>query len=94
MFFDYNSIKSGDFTQVITQNIEGRAHFVVILTPSALERCSEPGDWVRREIELALEHKRNIVPLFLEGFSFGSPSIAAKLTGKLAALKRLQGHLG
>ena len=58
VFFDYQSIKSGDFEQIITQNIRGRAHFLIILTPSALERCNEPGDWLRREIELAMDAKR------------------------------------
>jgi hypothetical protein len=91
VFFDYESIKSGDFEQIITQNIKGRAHFVILLTPSALERCNEPGDWLRREIELAIDEKRNIVPLMLEGFSFSSPSITKYLTGKLAALKKYNG---
>ena len=67
---------------------QARAHFVVLLTPSALERCTEPGDWLRREIETALETKRNIVPLMLEGFDFGSPGIAEQLVGgTLAPLK-------
>ncbi|MEL6973091.1 MAG: toll/interleukin-1 receptor domain-containing protein, partial [Bacteroidota bacterium] len=91
VFFDYDSIKSGDFEQIITQNIKGRAHFLVILTPSALERCAQPGDWLRREIEYAIETKRNIVPLFLEGFSFGTPSIEKYLTGQLATLKKYNG---
>ena len=87
VFFDYNSIKSRDFEQIITQNIKGRTHFVVLLTPSALERCNEPGDWLRREIELAIDEKRNIVPLFFEGFNFRSPSISKYLTGRLDLLK-------
>jgi tetratricopeptide (TPR) repeat protein len=91
IFFDYESIHSGDFEQIIFQNIRARAHFVVILTPSALERCNEPGDWLRREIETAIDEKRNIVPLFLEGFSFGSPAIADKMTGKLELLKKYNG---
>ena len=91
VFFDYESIKSGDFEQFIFQNIKARAHFVVILTPSALERCSEPGDWLRREIETAIDEKRNIVPLFLEGFSFGSPAIAERMTGKLELLRKYNG---
>jgi tetratricopeptide (TPR) repeat protein len=91
IFFDYESIKSGDFEQVIFQNVKGRAHFVVILTPSALERCNEPGDWLRREIETAIDEKRNIVPLFLEGFSFSSPAIAQHMTGKLELLKKYNG---
>jgi tetratricopeptide (TPR) repeat protein len=91
VFFDYLSIPSGDFESIIIENIKARAHFVVILTPSALERCNEPGDWLRREIETAMEEKRNIVPLMLESFDFGSPSTASSLTGKLEKLKKYNG---
>lgn len=72
IFFDYKGIGSGDFESVILENIRARAHFLVALTPSALERCANPGDWLRREIEKAMEYRRNIVPLFLEGFDFGA----------------------
>ena len=91
VFFDYDGIASGDFERVILGNITARAHFLVLLTPSALERCNEPSDWLRREIETALDSQRNIVPLMLEGFSFGTPKIASQLTGNLAALKRYNG---
>ena len=56
---------SGDFERIILGNITARAHFLVLLTPSALERCDDPGDWLRREIETALANQRNIVPLML-----------------------------
>jgi tetratricopeptide (TPR) repeat protein len=72
-------------------NIKARAHFLVVLTPSALERLKEPNDWLRREIETAMEEKRNIVPLMLESFDFGSPLVTQALTGKLAALKNYNG---
>src|SRR5450755_4150173 len=91
VFFDYNGIASGDFERVILGNITARAHFLVLLTPSALERCDEPADWLRREIESALANQRNIVPLMLEGFDFGTPKIASQLTGTLAALKHYNG---
>jgi tetratricopeptide (TPR) repeat protein len=87
VFFDFAGIASGDFESVILANIRQRAHFLVVLTPSALERCGDPGDWLRREIETALALKRNIVPLMLEGFDFGSAGIANQLTGTLVALK-------
>src|ERR1700730_7164570 len=38
----------------------GRAHFLVLLTPSALEHCGDPKDWLRREIETAMESRRNV----------------------------------
>ena len=91
VFFDYLSIPSGDFENIIVENIKARAHFVVILTPSALERCNEPGDWLRREIETAIEEKRNIIPLMLESFDFGNPSTIKALTGKLEKLKKYNG---
>ncbi len=90
VFFDYTSIPAGDFETVILENVRARAHFLVVLTPSALERCSEPGDWLRCEIETALDEKRNIVPLILEGFDFNTPAIASQLTGKLALIPKYQ----
>ncbi len=91
VFFDYTSIASGDFEQIIIENIKARAHFIVVLTPSALERCSDPGDWLRREIETAVDTRRNIVPILLEGFDFGAPESAKYLTGKLENLQHYNG---
>lgn len=91
VFLDYSGIASGDFERVILGNIAAKAHFIVLLTPSALERCDDPKDWLRREIESALDNQRNVVPLMLEGFDFQTPQIAGQLTGKLAALKRYNG---
>ncbi|HZD47608.1 MAG TPA: tetratricopeptide repeat protein [Silvibacterium sp.] len=88
VFFDFNGIAGGDFESIILENLRARAHFIVLLTPSALERCAEPGDWLRREIEAALDTSRNIVPLMLEGFDFSSPGIASQLIGSLAPLKK------
>ncbi len=87
VFLDYTGLASGDFESVILENIRARAHFLIILTPSALKRCSEPGDWLRREIETALDAHRNIVSLTLEGFKFDSVAIKRQLTGSLALLK-------
>ena len=91
VFFDYTGIASGDFERVILGNIPARAHFLVLLTPSALERCDQPSDWLRREIETALASKRNLVPLMLEGFDFGAPKIASPLTGMLVDLRHYTG---
>lgn len=91
VFFDYNGIASGDFERVILSNIVSRAHFLVLLTPSALERCADPEDWLRREIEAALSSQRNVVPLMLESFDFAMPSLANQLTGGLASLRNYNG---
>src|ERR1700726_1712861 len=51
-----------DFEHVILGNIKAPAHFLVVLTPSALERCDEPADWLRREIETALDIRAILCP--------------------------------
>jgi hypothetical protein len=88
VFFDFKGIASGDFESIILENVRARAHFLVLLSPSALRRCSEDGDWLRREIETAVEAKRNIVPVMLPGFRFSTPTIAQQLTGKLKSLSQ------
>jgi len=72
VFIDYDGIGSGSFETAILENIKARAHFLVLLTPIALERSADPKDWMRREIETAIESQRNIVPLMLAGFNFGA----------------------
>jgi tetratricopeptide (TPR) repeat protein len=91
VFFDYTGIASSDFERVILGNMTARAHFLVLLTPSALKGCGNPSDWLRREIETALASQRNVVPLMLEGFDFDTPIIASQLTGTLAALRHYNG---
>lgn len=91
VFFDYQSIDSGDFESVILDNIRARAHFIVILTPSALDNCNKPDDWLRREIETAIDENRNIIPLMFESFDFGSPTVKNVLIGKLKILSTYNG---
>ena len=74
---------------MILNQIAARAHFLIVLTPSALERCNEPGDWLRREIEHAIELQRNVVPVMFEGFNFGAMS--QYLTGQMAVLSQYNG---
>lgn len=89
VFIDYDGIASGNFETAILENIRARAHFLVLLTPSALEPRKDSVDWMRREIEAALDSQRNIVPLMLGGFDFHTS--ATQLTGKLTALKKCNG---
>lgn len=91
VFFDYQSIDSGNFESVILDNIRARAHFIVILTPSALDNCNKPEDWLRREIETAIDENRNIIPFMVENFDFGSQAVKNALTGKLKTLNTYNG---
>jgi tetratricopeptide (TPR) repeat protein len=70
VFYDIESIKAGQFDTIILGQIEARPYFILILTPGTLDRCVEPEDWVRREIEQALRYDRIIIPAFTPQFDF------------------------
>ncbi|MBN1680208.1 MAG: tetratricopeptide repeat protein [Anaerolineae bacterium] len=86
VFMDTESIDSGVFDTIILNQIAARAHFVLVLTSGTLDRCDEPGDWLRREIEHAMQLQRNIVPVLVNDFRFDQQ--AQYLSGKLEQLPR------
>ena len=51
-------------------------------------RLYENNDWVRREIAIALERDRRIVPVFFDGLR----QVPAELPDELAPLSRIQGY--
>lgn len=63
VFIDVESINEGRFAQIIEKAITDCDHFVVVLAPGTLE-----SEWVRREVQLAIHHEKNIVPLLAGGF--------------------------
>lgn len=85
-FLDIKDLGAGAWRVIIQREIQKRAHFVLLLTPSAVERFSEPNDVMRFEIETALDNKRNLVPLMFDGFTYSDPRIHDYLTGKLSIL--------
>ncbi len=70
VFVDVSDLGSGEFPQEILNQIESRAHFLSILSPGSLKGTLAKGDWLRKEIEHAIECKRNVVPVMFEEFDF------------------------
>jgi formylglycine-generating enzyme required for sulfatase activity len=70
VFFDVNTIDSGDFDRIILNQIAARAHFILMISPDSLARCVNEGDWVLLEIQEAVRLNRNIVPIIEEGANF------------------------
>lgn len=66
VFMDVENINAGRFDTVILNEIGRRDHFVTLLTPKACERLAAADSWVRRELERALELKKNVIPIFLD----------------------------
>jgi tetratricopeptide (TPR) repeat protein len=71
VFYDIESIRAGEFGSIIFRQIEARPYFVLLLTPKTLDRCSEPDDWLRKEIEHAVATERVIIPAHTPNFDFG-----------------------
>ncbi len=65
-FLDVDSLESGPWKDQIQMQVAKRAHFLLLLTPGALDRCADPDDWVRKEFEAAKGSERNIVPILEE----------------------------
>jgi len=70
VFLDVRTIDNGPFDSAIRNQIGARTHFVVLIANGSLERCQHEGDWVRQEIEEALNLGRNIIPVIDECINF------------------------
>ncbi|MBK8034667.1 MAG: TIR domain-containing protein [Chloroflexi bacterium] len=73
-FIDTKDIHEGRFAGIITQNIAACDYFVVVLAPTTLE-----SEWVVREINLALECDRKIVPMLIDGFKLEESALPASI---------------
>lgn len=69
-FFDVESMKSGRFDHQLYSKIDACEHFLLVLPPNGLKRCNKKDDWVRKEIEYALEKKKHIITVLMPGFVF------------------------
>jgi tetratricopeptide (TPR) repeat protein len=92
VFLDTASINSGRFETVILNEIGARGHFLVIVSAAWLVSASEPTNWCHRELERAIEFKKNIVPVLINGFAFGSEKYDRPALAALAQLNSLTLH--
>lgn len=68
VFFDLETMRSGPFNAQLYEVIENCKDFLLVLPPSALDRCESEEDWLRLEITHAMKHNKNIIPIMLNGF--------------------------
>ena len=73
VFFDLESMRSGKFNEQLYDVIDNCTDFIVVLPPNALDRCVNEDDWVRLEVMHAMNAKKNIVPVMLNGFAWPNP---------------------
>ncbi|XP_011564296.2 NAD(+) hydrolase sarm1 isoform X3 [Plutella xylostella] len=75
VFIDVERLEAGKFDNNLLQSIRQAKHFLLVCTPSALDRCKhdvDQKDWVHREIVAALNSQCNIVPI-LDNFDWPEP---------------------
>lgn len=68
VFLDVDEIVSGTFPEQIDHAIRESSDFLLILSPDMLDRCADESDWVRHEIVLAEQLKKNVIGVALPGF--------------------------
>ena len=70
VFLDVESLRSGQFNVQLYEKIDECSDFLLVLPENALERCVDPEDWVRLEIEQAINSNKNIIPVMMRNFKF------------------------
>ncbi len=63
VFLDFDELKDGKFDSRIMEAIDNSPVFMVILSEHSLDRCINEDDWVRKEIEYAIQKEKNIIPI-------------------------------
>lgn len=86
-FFDYSELKDNDFADIIIPAVKNCKIFVLVLTKDALDRCSNEGDWVQREITEAINNHIKIIPVNPDNSFNGWPD---SLPENLTSIKTIQ----
>lgn len=73
VFLDYDELVDGEFSPKIVSAIQNSTVYILILSKGSLTRCVNEGDWVRREIETAIQENKKIVPVNPDGSFDGIP---------------------
>lgn len=87
-FFDYTSIRNGRFNENIFKAIDTCEYVFVIIMDGALDAMADsPNDWVRIELEYAVDKGKTIIPLVRGDHKREWP---ARLPEKLEFLRDVQ----
>lgn len=73
VFLDYDELTDGKFGEHIQEAIKSAPIFMLVLSNEALARCKNEGDWVRREIQLAISLQKHIIPVNPDNLFDGIP---------------------
>jgi hypothetical protein len=76
IFIDYQDIDEDDFEHSISRNLNQSDVVLVVITSHtfAIDRIWQDDDWIRRELAIALQQKKHIVPITLNNQSLPAPN--------------------
>ncbi|MEO8608613.1 MAG: TIR domain-containing protein [Chloroflexota bacterium] len=74
VFIDVDDINEGKFAETIQKAITDCDFFLPVLAPGTLE-----SEWVRREIAYAIQLKKTIVPLLIDGFTLDEAHVPLEI---------------
>lgn len=81
VFYDHDTLGAGDFISNILKAIDSCKDFILILSKSALnEKIHDPNDIMRQEISHALQSKKRIIGIMLNGFDSFPDDLPSDLT--------------
>jgi len=83
-FLDIDDLRPGHFDDALLGQIDNASGFLLVLSPGCLERCSDPGDWLKREISHAIRRDKKIIPIMMPGFVFPE---ARQLPAEIRAIR-------
>ncbi|CAH1802596.1 unnamed protein product [Owenia fusiformis] len=75
VFIDIEKLRAGKFDDNLLNSVRNAKHFILVLTPGALDRCAGDTltkDWVHREVVAAIEGACNIIPI-TDNFTWPAP---------------------
>ena len=72
--FDLDTLHAGEFAPELLSRVDNCTDFVIILNKDAFKRTLDGApkeeDWLRIELSRAIEKRKNIIPILMEGFEF------------------------
>uniref|UniRef100_A0A915KQS1 TIR domain-containing protein n=1 Tax=Romanomermis culicivorax TaxID=13658 RepID=A0A915KQS1_ROMCU len=93
VFIDVDRLFAGQFDKSLLDNIRAARHFILVLTPRALDPCIGDNacrDWVHTEIKTALEAGVNIIPVHEKGFEYPDMKVLPADIQEIGAFNAIQ----
>jgi len=81
VFIDIDGLGSGPFGPALRGQIDASSDVVVVLAPGSLDRCGEPGDWLREEIARAIATGKKVVPVMTPDFEWPHQELPDDIVG-------------